>query len=66
MTATEDKKPQTVPVDDDNDVDDSDEEGAPEIAATDGQFHIAFLIILPSLITRNASCLNDPLPNRTR
>jgi len=37
MTATEDKKPQTVPVDDDNDVDDSDEEGVPEIAAADGQ-----------------------------
>lgn len=44
MTAapvTEEKKPQTVPNDDDNDVDDSDEEGAPEIAAADGQCHVA-------------------------
>lgn len=36
--ATEEKKSQTKPLDDDNDVDDSDEEGAPEIAAVDGQF----------------------------
>lgn len=41
--ATEGKKPQTVPIDDDNDVDDSDEEGAPEIAAADGQ-----LFLMPS------------------
>lgn len=44
MTAaqvTEEKKPQTVPIDDDNDLDDSDEEGAPEIAAGDGQCHVA-------------------------
>ena len=34
--ATEGKKPQTVPLDDDNDVDESDEEGAPEIAVADG------------------------------
>jgi len=33
---TEEKKPQTIPLDDENDVDDSDEEGAPEIAAADG------------------------------
>jgi hypothetical protein len=33
---TEEKKPQTMRLDDDNDVDDSDEEGAPEIAAADG------------------------------
>jgi hypothetical protein len=33
---TEEKKPQTMPLDDDNGVDDSDEEGAPEIAAADG------------------------------
>lgn len=33
---TEEKKPQTKPLDDDNDVDDSDEEGAPEIAAANG------------------------------
>jgi hypothetical protein len=32
---TEEKKPQTKPLDDDNDVD-SDGEGAPEIAAADG------------------------------
>jgi len=31
---TEEKKPQVKPLDDDND--DSDEEGAPEIAAADG------------------------------
>jgi hypothetical protein len=44
MTAapiTEEKKPQIVPIDHDNDVDDSDEEGAPEIAAADGQCHVA-------------------------
>jgi len=40
-TVTEEKKPQAVPIDDDNDVDDSDEEGAPEIAAADGQCHVA-------------------------
>jgi hypothetical protein len=34
--ATEEKKPQTKPLDDDNDVDDSDEEVAPEIAAANG------------------------------
>lgn len=33
---TEEKKPQAKPLDDDNDIDDSDEEGAPEIAAADG------------------------------
>jgi hypothetical protein len=47
MTAalvTEEKKPQ-VPIDDDNDVDDSDEEGAPEIAATDGQFCIILSVL---------------------
>jgi hypothetical protein len=33
---TEEKLPKTMPLDDDNDVDDSDEEGAPEIAAVDG------------------------------
>jgi hypothetical protein len=33
---TEEKQPQTIPLDDDNDVDDSDEEGAPETAAADG------------------------------
>jgi len=33
---TDEKKPQTNPLDDDNDVDESDEEGAPEIAAADG------------------------------
>jgi hypothetical protein len=33
---TEEKKPQTMPLDDDNGVGDSDEEGAPEIAAADG------------------------------
>ena len=33
---TDAKKPQTKPLDDDNDVDESDEEGAPEIAAADG------------------------------
>jgi hypothetical protein len=33
---TEEKKPQTKSLDDDNDVDDSDEEGAPEIAVADG------------------------------
>ena len=46
MTAasvTEGKKPQAVPIDDDNDVDESDEEGAPEIAAADGQFYLVFL-----------------------
>ena len=40
VPATEEQKPQTVPIDDDNDVDDSDEEGVPEIAAADGQFHV--------------------------
>jgi hypothetical protein len=39
---TEEKKPQTMPLDDDNGVDDSDEEGAPEIAAADGQFYTIF------------------------
>lgn len=34
---TEEKKPQTKSLDDDNDVDDSDEEGAPEIAVADGE-----------------------------
>ncbi|KAF8481333.1 methionine aminopeptidase 2-like protein [Russula ochroleuca] len=34
---TEEKQPQTIPLDDDNDVDDSDEEGAPETAAADGE-----------------------------
>jgi hypothetical protein len=41
MTAaqvTEEEKPQTVSIGDDNDLDDSDEEGAPEIAAGDGQY----------------------------
>ena len=33
---TEKKKPQTKPLNDDNDIDDSDEEGAPEIAVADG------------------------------
>ena len=33
---TEEKQPQKMPLDDENDVDDSDEEGAPEIAAADG------------------------------
>jgi hypothetical protein len=33
---TEEQTPQTMHLDDDNDVDDSDEEGAPEIAAVDG------------------------------
>ncbi len=33
---TEEKQPQKIPLDDENDVDDSDEEGAPEIAAADG------------------------------
>lgn len=33
---TEEKNPQTKSLDDDNDADDSDEEGAPEIAAADG------------------------------
>jgi hypothetical protein len=33
---TEEKKPQTMPLDNDNDVDDSDEEGVPEIAVADG------------------------------
>ena len=41
--ATEEKQPQRVPIDDENDVDESDEEAAPEIAAADGQFHIASL-----------------------
>lgn len=36
VPATDKNKPQTTPLDDDNDVDDS-EEGAPEIAAADGQ-----------------------------
>ena len=43
MTAapvTEEKMPQTVSIDDDKDVDGSDEEGAPEIAAADGQCHV--------------------------
>ena len=40
---TEEKQPQRVPIDDENDVDESDEEAAPEIAAADGQFHIASL-----------------------
>lgn len=35
-TGTEEKKPQNVPIDDDNDAEDSDD-GAPEIAATDGE-----------------------------
>ncbi|KAI9512893.1 methionine aminopeptidase 2-like protein [Russula earlei] len=34
--ATEETKPRTVSIDDDNDVDDSDEEGTPEIAVADG------------------------------
>ena len=45
--ATEEKKQpldQAVPVDDDNDVDDSDEEGAPEMATVDGQFSTVFSI----------------------
>ena len=46
---TEEQKPQTVPIDDDNDVDDSDEEGAPEIAAADGQFILS--VALPPLMT---------------
>jgi len=54
MTAasvTEEQKPQTVPIDDDNDVDDSDEEGAPEIAAADGQFRVILSVALPPLMT---------------
>jgi hypothetical protein len=43
--ATEEKKPQTVPIDDDNDVDDSDEEGPPEIAAANGQFHVVLSVL---------------------
>jgi len=46
MTAapvTDEQMPQTVPIDDDNDVDDSDEEGAPEIAAPDGQCYVVAL-----------------------
>jgi hypothetical protein len=42
MTAasvTDEKKPQTMPTDDGNDVDESDEAGAPEIAAINGQFY---------------------------
>ena len=39
-TVTEEKKPQTVPTDDDNDAEDSDD-GAPEIAATDGPLHLS-------------------------
>jgi hypothetical protein len=48
MTAalvTDEKKPQMVPIDDDNDVDDSDEEGAPEIAAADGQFCVILSLL---------------------
>jgi len=33
----EEKTPQTMPIDDENDVDESDEEAAPEIAAADGE-----------------------------
>lgn len=39
-TVAEEKKPLTVPIDDDNDAEDSDD-GAPEIAATDGQSHLS-------------------------
>ena len=47
---TEEQKPQSVSIDDnDNDVDDSDEEGAPEIAAADGQSHV--ISALPPLMT---------------
>jgi hypothetical protein len=42
---TEEQKPHTVPIDDDNDADDSDEEGAPEIAAADGQFHVILSVL---------------------
>lgn len=35
-TVTEEKKPQTVPMDDDNDDAEDSDEVAPEIAATDG------------------------------
>jgi hypothetical protein len=48
MTAalvTEEQTPQMVPIDDDNDVDVSDEEGAPEIAATDGQFCVILSVL---------------------
>jgi len=59
MTAapvTEEKKPQTVPIDDDNDVDDSDEEGAPEIAAADGQCPCRIISVLTPLITFSFRC----------
>src|SRR6266702_457559 len=36
-TVTDEKKPQNAPIDDNNDAEDSDD-GAPEIAATEGQF----------------------------
>ena len=39
-TVAEEKKPLTVPIDDENDAEDSDD-GAPEIAATDGQSHLS-------------------------
>ena len=42
---TEEKKQpldQLVPIDDDNDVDDSDEEGAPETGTADGPFYTVF------------------------
>lgn len=44
---TEDKTPQTVRIDDENDVDDSDEEGAPEVTAADGQFYTVFSMSYP-------------------
>lgn len=48
-TVAEEKKPQaeTVPIDDDNDAEDSDD-GAPEIAATNGQSHLSHLHSRPN------------------
>ena len=57
---TEEKKPQAIPIDDDNDVDDSDEEGAPEMAAADGQFYTVFLLSTANnTMLPNASLLDQ-------
>ena len=48
-TVTEEQKLQNVPIDDDNEAEDSDD-GVPEIAATDGQFHLS---LSNALLTSN-------------
>lgn len=46
-TITEEQKPQNVPIDEDNEAEDSDD-GVPEIAAIDGQSHLSLSLTLNS------------------